>query len=144
MQSVWGASLCFGQTETLLCEAKNIPSVSFENLTVLEGRKIVLFPDLGAFDQWSLKANHMQELGYEVELFDYLERNASAQQRREGYDIADFLLQIQPKESNLQMMINKNPLLKKLIDHFDLALEQSTKTVPENQMYCQKRKGIRL
>jgi len=27
-----GASLCFGQTETLLCEAKNIPSVSFENL----------------------------------------------------------------------------------------------------------------
>ncbi len=115
-----------------------------ENLNVLEGRKIVLFPDLGAFDQWSLKANHMQELGYEVELFDYLERNASAQQRREGYDIADFLLQIQPKESNLQMMINKNPLLKKLIDHFDLALEQSTKTVPENQMYCQKRKGIRL
>jgi uncharacterized protein (TIGR02186 family) len=26
-----------------------------ENLTVLEGRKIVLFPDLGAFDQWNLK-----------------------------------------------------------------------------------------
>ena len=115
-----------------------------ENLTVLEGRKIILFPDLGAFDQWNLKANHMQELGYEVEIFDYLERNASAQQRTEGYDIADFLLQIQPKESNLQMMINKNPLLKKLIDHFDLALEQSTKTVSENQMYCQKRKGIRL
>jgi len=115
-----------------------------ENLNVLEGRKIVLFPDLGAFDQWSLKANHMQELGYEVEIFDYLERNASAHQRREGYDIADFLLQIQPKESNLQMMINKNPLLKNLIDHFDLALEQSTKTVSENQMYCQKRKGIRL
>lgn len=115
-----------------------------ENIKVLEGRKIVLFPDLGAFDQWSLKANHMQELGYEVEIFDYLERNASAQQRTEGYDIADFLLQIQPRESNLQMMINKNPLLKKLIDHFDLALEQSTKTVSGNQMYCQKQKGIRL
>ena len=27
-----GASLCFGQTETLLCEAQNIPSVSFKNL----------------------------------------------------------------------------------------------------------------
>lgn len=115
-----------------------------ENLNVLEGRKIVLFPDLGAFDQWSLKANHMQVLGYEVEIFDYLERNASDQQRREGYDIADFLLQIQPEEVTLQMMINKNPLLKKLIDHFDLASEQSKKTASENQMYLQKRKGIRL
>lgn len=115
-----------------------------ENLNVLEGREIVLFPDLGAFDQWSLKANHMKELGYEVEIFDYLERNASAQQRMEGYDIADFLLQVQPEESILQMMTNKNPQLKKLIEHFDLVLEQSTKTVSENQMYCQKRKGIRL
>jgi hypothetical protein len=115
-----------------------------ENLTVLEGRKIVLFPDLGAFDQWNLKANHMQELGYDVEIFDYLERNASEKQRREGYDIADFLLQIQPEEVNLQMMINKNPMLKKLIDHFELALEKDTKTVSENQMYSQKRNGIRL
>lgn len=115
-----------------------------ENLNVLEGRKIVLFPDLGAFDQWSLKANHMKELGYEVEIFDYLERNASAQQRREGYDIADFLLQIQPEESILQMMTNKNPQLKNLIEHFDLVLDQSSPTVSATQSHIQKQKGIRL
>jgi hypothetical protein len=99
---------------------------------------------LGAFDQWNLKVNHMQELGYEVEIFDYLERNASAQQRTEGYDIADFLLQIQPRKSNLQMMINKNPLLKKLIDHFNLALEQNSPKISATQSYIQKQKGIRL
>jgi hypothetical protein len=115
-----------------------------ENLNVLEGRKIVLFPDLGAFDHWSLKANHMKELGYQVEIFDYLERNASVQQRKEGYDIADFLLQIQPKESILQMMTNKNPQLKKLIEHFDLVLDQSTPTVSTTQSHIQKQKGIRL
>jgi hypothetical protein len=115
-----------------------------ENLNVLEGRKIVLFPDLGAFDQWRLKANQMLELGYEVEIFDYLERNASAQQRREGYDIADFLLQIQPEESNLQIVINKNPMLKKLIDHFDLVLVQSTPIIPATQSYTEKQKSIRL
>lgn len=110
---------------------------------VLEGRNIVLFPDLGAFDQWSLKTNHMRELGFEVELFRYLEQNATPQQRKESYDIADFLLQTHPAAINLQMMIHKNPLLKKLIDHFDLALENNYHTALENQLRSPKRKSIR-
>ena len=114
------------------------------NLTILNGRRIVLFPDLGAFDHWNLKAKQMQESGYKVEIFDYLERNATAQQRREGYDIADFLLQIQSEESIFQMMINKNPLVKKLIDHFDLVLVQSSPKNSATQSNIQKQKGMKL
>jgi hypothetical protein len=57
-------------------------------LEPLTGRRVVLFPDLGGFDEWSEKARGW--LG--VEVSDILERRASAEDRERGLDVADYLL----------------------------------------------------
>lgn len=57
-------------------------------LNVLKGRRVVAFPDLGAYDYWLKKA---ADISFHIEVSDYLERNATEEQRKEGFDIADFL-----------------------------------------------------
>lgn len=99
---------------------------SAENYEKFVGRKVVLFPDLGAIELWEKKAEQMRELGIEVVVFDFLERNATPEQIREGYDIADFLLQIKPQEAIIQTLIEGNPLLQYLIDNLDLEVDMSS------------------
>ena len=93
-----------------------------ENLSVLRGRNVVLFPDLGATEDWSAKIATMEQMGITVKLFDYLEQNATEKQRSEGYDIADFLLEMKQPQAILQGMIARNPSLKTLIDSLGLEL----------------------
>lgn len=57
-------------------------------LNVLKGRRVVAFPDLGAYDYWFKKAS---ALDFQIEVSDYLEKNATAKQQKEGLDIGDFL-----------------------------------------------------
>lgn len=51
----------------------------------------------------------MKSYGIEVQMFDYLEANATENERKEGYDIADYLLKMKPVEAILQQMIRMNP-----------------------------------
>ncbi len=87
-----------------------------ENLRVLKGRNVVLFPDLGATDDWSARISIMERVGITVKLFDYLEKNATPEQRKNGFDIVDFLLEMKQPQAILQNMIAKNPVLKLLIN----------------------------
>ena len=64
----------------------------------------------------------MQRLGIEVSLFDFMENNATDEERNAGYDIADFLLKAETKESVLSRMIAKNPHLETLISTLDLEV----------------------
>ena len=63
-----------------------------ENIKILKGKKVVLFPDLGATQYWDIKKTLMMRVGITVCSFDYLERYASKEQKMEGYDIADYLI----------------------------------------------------
>ena len=92
------------------------------SLSVLAGRSVVLFPDLGATEYWQGKIGVMKSIGVDVQLFDYLEANAPSEERKEGYDIADYLLKIKPDEAILQTMIRKNPSLKLLMEKLGLEL----------------------
>ena len=92
------------------------------SLSALAKRSVVLFPDLGATTYWQSKIGMMRNNGIEVQLFDYLETNVPESERKEGYDIADYLLQIQPDEAILQAMSRKNPHLKTLIETLGLEL----------------------
>lgn len=111
-----------------------------ENLSVLKGKNVVLFPDLGATDDWSAKISVMKRMGITVKLFDYLEKNATPEQRKNGFDIADFLLEMKQPQAILQSMIAKNPALKLLIKELGLVLvEKPTQSIPKI-----KRKGPKL
>ncbi|MFR9535052.1 MAG: DUF6371 domain-containing protein [Rikenellaceae bacterium] len=98
-----------------------------ENLEVLKGRKVMLVPDLGATEYWQSKLPLFLEKGVDATILDHLEDMATPEQRNEGYDIADFLLDGNSPEIILQKMIEKNPAIKTLIDTFDLELIEMEK-----------------
>ena len=114
------------------------------NLSVLAGRSVVLFPDLGATDYWQSKIRLMESCGIEVQMFDYLEANASETERKEGHDIADYLLKVKPDEAVLQQMIRRNPALKILIDALDLKLVSVQRGIPQPKVSPPKKRGFRL
>ena len=64
----------------------------------------------------------IRSLGIEVSLFNFMERNATKEERDAGYDIADFLLREETKEAILNRLITLNPALKTLVETFDLQL----------------------
>ena len=57
-------------------------------LNVLRNRKVVAFPDLGGCEKWQKTAS---ALDFPIIISDYLEKNATEKQRKQGLDIADFL-----------------------------------------------------
>lgn len=113
---------------------------NYENLQVLKGRKVILFPDLGAWDDWQLKYEKVKRLNIDVEIFDFLEKRATPEQRKEGYDIADFLLEAKQPTAILQAMIKRNPALKILIEEFGLVIDNSSK----NRINPRKKTGFKL
>ncbi len=76
----------------------NLSSLNYERLKVLEGRKIILFPDLSkdgkAFSSWNSKAEELRQQmrGTEIMVSDFLEVNATDEEKEKGYDIADYIL----------------------------------------------------
>ena len=59
-----------------------------------------------------------------VEVSDYLERNATEEERIGGYDIADYLIKVQTGEAVLQSMIRKNPVLPNADRYFRVGIGQ--------------------
>ena len=62
-----------------------------EKLKALAGREVTLFPDLGGYLMWSMKA---QELSYiaDFTVSDALEKIATDEEKVEGLDLADYLV----------------------------------------------------
>jgi hypothetical protein len=87
------ASIFLPQFIWLTCGSVN--NLTFERCKVLQGRKVVLYPDMNCYEQWSKKANELSESA-NFTVSDLLERNASEAEKKQGLDIADFLLQFCP------------------------------------------------
>ena len=68
-----------------------------ERLAPLRGRNVVLFPDLSTggkvFNEWNRKAGELNRHGLNVATSNYLETQATDEQRAAGYDLADYLLE---------------------------------------------------
>jgi len=59
----------------------------------LKGRKVVLFPDVNQYQQWSTKANNIsQQLATRIIVSDFMETKATTEMREKGADIADVLI----------------------------------------------------
>lgn len=93
-----------------------------EVTNVLAGREVVLFPDLGGYDDWNKHLPLLQSICQSVTISHYLEDIATDEQREQGLDIGDFLLFEETKREILARMIQRNLALQLLIDKLNLEL----------------------
>lgn len=77
----------------------SLTNLNAEKCIVLKGRNVILFPDLNGFDKWSSKSKELSHLA-KFTVSDLLERNATEAERKQGFDLADYLIKFDFKEFN--------------------------------------------
>lgn len=112
--------------------AGNLNGLSVEKCQVLIGRNVMLYPDLGAFEKWSLKATEIKkQCNWKVSISTLLEDEATDTDRINGLDIADYIIsELKSKKTipeiqnffspTLQSMIDKNKAFLVLIKGLEL------------------------
>ena len=76
-------------------------------MKVLLSRQVIAFPDLGACDRWRKKAKDYPLL--DITVSDYLEKNATPQQREIGADLADWVAEERMTEGVEALLENPAP-----------------------------------
>lgn len=73
--------------------AGNINGLTIEKSGVLKNRTVTIFPDLGAFQKWSLKVTEItKQINCKISVSKLLENNASSEAMSRGLDVADFII----------------------------------------------------
>ncbi|MDD4992144.1 MAG: DUF6371 domain-containing protein [Paludibacter sp.] len=118
--------------ELIWLAAGNINGLPIEKCQVLKNREVILYPDLGAFERWSLKATEIQkQCNCKITISTLLENEASDTDRENGLDIADYIIaELKSKKSipeiqscfspTLQFMIAQSNSLEILISGLQL------------------------
>lgn len=75
-----------------------------DRCSVLTGRNVVLFPDSGQYDKWSAKAKLLSKI-CTVSVSSLVEQQATEQERKAGFDIADYLVQFSPQQLELTNLV---------------------------------------
>jgi hypothetical protein len=92
----------------------NKSSLTEEKFKILEGRKIILIPDLSSdsdtFNKWSERAHSFAKMlkNTTVSIFEYLEQYAPDELRKTGGDFADYLAQFSWREFNEQFFSDES------------------------------------
>lgn len=97
----------------------SLTNLTFDKCKVLQGCKVVLFPDLNGFEKWSNKAKELSTLA-SFTISDLLERKATATEKQQGLDLADYLIRFdyrqfieqapaEPVETIFENWLNLNP-----------------------------------
>jgi len=69
----------------------SLTNLNAEKCSILKGRTVTLFPDLNGFDKWSSKAKELSHLAI-FTVSDLLERKATEAEKKQGFDLADYLI----------------------------------------------------
>jgi len=69
----------------------SLTNLNAEKCSILKGRTVILFPDLNGFDKWSSKAKELSHLTI-FSVSDLLERKATETEKKQGFDLADYLI----------------------------------------------------
>ena len=75
----------------------SLTNLNAEKCCILKGRTITLFPDLNGFVKWNSKAKELSHLATFI-VSDLLERKASEAERKQGFDLADYLVKFNYKD----------------------------------------------
>ncbi len=74
----------------------SLTNLNAEKCSILKGRTVTLFPDLNGFDKWSSKAKELSHLAV-FTVSNLLERKATEAERKQGFDLADYLIKFDYK-----------------------------------------------
>lgn len=71
----------------------NLGNLKRDLIKPLANRRVILFPDAGCYDIWS---NKIKDLPSNVfySISDLVEKKSTAEQKQEGWDLADYVLEI--------------------------------------------------
>lgn len=76
----------------------SLTGITLNKLRPIKNRKIILYPDtslptkgISAYQKWSDYADKFNDLGYEIYISDLLENVTNDEQRKCGFDLADFV-----------------------------------------------------
>jgi len=73
--------------------AGSLNGLSTEKCKVLKNRNVILYPDLGAYEKWKLKASEMEPHFIQpIFVSNLLELLSDLNDRSIGLDLADFVL----------------------------------------------------
>lgn len=76
-----------------------------EVFNVLKDREVILFPDLGVYDDWVKYAKKIQtELPCKIQVSTIIEEKATEEDRKNGLDLADYLLR---SNENIDQQLKK-------------------------------------
>ena len=75
----------------------SLTNLNAEKCSILKGRTVTLFPDLKGFEKWNNKAKELSHLAT-FTVSDLLERKASEAEKKQGFDLADYLIKYDYKE----------------------------------------------
>ncbi|MCU4177636.1 DUF6371 domain-containing protein [Carboxylicivirga sp. N1Y90] len=105
---------------------------SAERCKILEGKTIVLYPDLNAIDDWTNRALDIEKTTkVKFVISDLLQKYANEEEIEDGLDLADFLIkhkwqeEIEPISEELKRLnalTDKNPNLSLFVEKLDLVL----------------------
>jgi hypothetical protein len=99
----------------------SLTNLNAEKCQVLDGRTVALFPDLNGFDdlngfeKWSNKAKELSHLAI-FTVSDLLERKATEAERKQGFDLADYLIKFDYREFALPGPAKQPPVVKPLVE----------------------------
>lgn len=93
-------------------------------MPILKNRRIILFPDSRAYDEWNLLCLRFREQDYDISISSILEDRTTQSQWNDGIDIADILLQKTLPNAVLDEFARRNPSLLRLIEVLDLEIRQ--------------------
>ena len=86
----------------------SLTNVNAEKCSILKGRTVTLFPDLNGFDKWSIKAKELSHLA-NFTISDLLERKATEAERKQGFDLADYLIKYNYKVFAIPELVASEP-----------------------------------
>ena len=108
-----------------------LSNFSLDKCQALKGRIVVLFPDLNGFDKWNLKAKDFEAFAH-FTVSDLLESKATDEERKQGLDLADYLIRFDYKDFLDAEVESIKPEPVEDVEHIEpwMCFDYTTNTLP--------------
>jgi transcription elongation factor Elf1 len=124
------ASLCFPEFVWLAIGSKQ--SLKVEKIKRLDNRQILLYPDADGFELWQTIATDARRQGLAVKVSSLIENHATAEQKANGYDLADYLISQQAEINQYNSFVDSyNVKLETVLS--DESLKRDFETILDEQ-----------